>query len=218
MAGSLHLAGIAKVTGIIIHPLSTGLFLSSGGAPCYVAPIKAILLLNPRYCNFLWPKSGGKGEAGRRSFLAGAIRHRRGSHTIARHPVVEQSGNALPPGEGARFPAFTFKTHFSLLRFPDGFEIEFHRSPIRTTGPSTPPSLPRYCKMRPRFIKIAFAALPTTLLPFTFRLPTRIPINGRERNGNRNRSRSRWTEKDEDRALSSNVAKAFQVRTRSGGA
>lgn len=138
MAGSLHLAGIAKVTGIIIHPLSTGLFLSSGGAPCYVAPIKAILLLNPRYCNFLWPKSGGKGEAGRRSFLAGAIRHRRGSHTIARHPVVEQSGNALPPGEGARFPAFTFKTHFSLLRFPDGFEIEFHRSPIRTTGASSP--------------------------------------------------------------------------------
>lgn len=176
MAGSLHLAGIAKVTGIIIHPLSTSLFLSSHGAPCYVAPIKAILLLNPRYCNFLWPKRGGKrkgrGRVSRETFLVGAIR--RG---VQAAPAVVARECASPP---LRFPAFTFKTHFSPLRFPDVFEIEFHRSPIRTTGGSyLRQSLPRYCEMRRRFIKIAFTAVPALLPPVCLSTEMR-PINERE--------------------------------------
>lgn len=161
MAGSLHLAGIAKVTGIIIHPLSTGLFLSEEGSGG--APIKAILLLNPRYCNFLWPKSGREGgRSWSTELFSGRHWTQAQGARIAHHrtapTVVEQSGNALPPGGGARgkarFPAFTFKTHFSLLRFPDVFEIEFHRSPIRTTGAGSSPRPRRVYRVIARCVHV----------------------------------------------------------------
>lgn len=123
MAGSLHLAGIAKVTGIIIHPLSTGLFLSEEGSGG--APIKAILLLNPRYCNFLWPKSGREGgRSWSTELFSGRHWTQAQGARIAHHrtaaTVVEQSGNALPPGGGGRrvFPHLLLKLIFPYYASP----------------------------------------------------------------------------------------------------
>lgn len=134
MAGSLHLAGIAKVTGIIIHPLSTSLFLSSHGAPCYVAPIKAILLLNPRYCNFLWPKRGGKrkgrGRVSRETFLVGAIR--RG---VQAAPAVVARECASPP---CVFPHLLLKLIFPHYASPtfskSSFIVRRYVQPVDRTS------------------------------------------------------------------------------------